>query len=290
MWQRHNCMRSTRILGGIVTVLLLASCGDDETLSTEPDGLPSDGSSGASAYDGEYVGTEVTEDGQPKVLVEGTELRLRLEDGALTASAGCNSIGGDYTIDDDVLRVGATSMTEMGCDPPRHAQDEWLVEVLSSSPALAATDTGFVLETSATSITFVDRSVAEPDVELVGTTWLVDGYIDGAGPDGATSSAPDNRATVKFDENGFVVGNDGCNGFGYSGPDGGAPTDGLRYEVDGDRIRLTGGASHTSMACPDVDTGHFWAVLSGTITWEIDASRLTLANDDGQGLTLVAES
>jgi heat shock protein HslJ len=273
-----------RVLGAVVVSFLFAACGDDdESVSSGGDG---DGTS----IEGEFVATEVAEGGQPKALVEGTSIRLRLEDGALTASAGCNSIGGDYTVADGVLRVSATSMTEMGCDPPRHAQDEWLAGVLSAEPTVERTDRSLVLETATVTITFVDESVANPDRELTGTSWVVDGYVDGAGPDGVTSSAPGDTALFVFDANGFVTGNDGCNGFGFGGETGAAATDGLRYEIDGNRITFTGSAVTTDMACPGVDTDRFWAVLMDTVTWTIDGARLTLVADDDRGVTYRAKS
>lgn len=293
-------MRRTRALTALLLLLLVptfAACGDDDEPVNSGDGSSSSTDSGSgegggdgepSAYDGEYVGTEVIEDGQPRALVEGTTIRLRLDAGTLTASAGCNTIGGSYTVEDDVLVVRATSMTEMGCGPALHAQDEWLAGVLSSSPDLEATQLGFLLETDTITITFTHRDVVESDRELVGTRWLVDGYVDGTGPDGTSSSAPSNGALVVFDESGFVLGHDGCNELGYGGPEGG-PTDGLRYEVDDDRITFTGAAASTLIGCPDVDTDRFWAVLTGTVTFEVDADRLTLTADDGRGVTFRAE-
>ena len=265
----------------VVAALVLAACGDDD------DVVSSGGSS--SSIDGDYLAIEVTEGGQAKALVEGTTISLRLHDGALTANAGCNTIGGDYTVDGDVLRARALSTTEMGCDPPRHAQDEWLAALLSSGPTVEPGDQGFVLRTDSVTLTFVDREVADPDRELVGTTWVVDGYLDGAGPDGTASSAMGDQALVRFEENGFMTGHDGCNGFGYAGQMGADPTDGLRYEVDGDRITFSGSAAHTEMACPDVDTDRIWAVLSGTVTWTVDGPGLTLVAADDRGVTFRAQ-
>lgn len=270
-------------------VALVAACGsDDTTVSTgdEPGNAPDDG--GATGIGGEYIGRDVTVDGDPYPLVDGTEIHLRVEDGRLSAGAGCNSLSGEYTLDGDTLAIDGLAMTEMGCDEPRHAQDQWLAELLTASPTVETTDQGFVLRRGGTEIVFVDREIADPDRALVGTTWRLDSIIDGTGPDGAVSQAMNDRARLVFDANGFVVGHDGCNEFGYAGEADGEPTDGLAYTVDGDQITFSGAPVTTEIACPDIDTDAFWAVVSGTVTFDIDAARLTLSGDD-RGLGFRAE-
>ena len=143
-------------------VMVLGACGDDEAV---PDGT--DGVGGV--VDGDYIATAVTEGGEPRVLIEGTTIRLRLDDGSLSARAGCNTIGGEFRIEDEVLRVDAVSMTEMGCGQALHDQDEWLAGFLSASPALETVGDGFILRADTTEITFVDAAVVEPAVELIET-------------------------------------------------------------------------------------------------------------------------
>lgn len=271
-----------RALTIVLTVIVVTACGgDDEPVAVGADG----GDDDRDTIEGEYVATDVTENDQPKTLVEDTTIRLRLQDGELSASAGCNTIGGGYATEDGVLQMGAVATTEMGCDAPRHDQDTWLAEFLSSRPLVEPVEEGFVLRTDTVAITFVDHSIVEPDRDLVATTWIVDGHVHGAGPDGAVSSAPDDAGTLTFDPNGFVVGNDGCNSFGFAGEQGAEPTDGLRYTVDGDRITFSGSAVSTLRGCDDVDTERYRSVLTGTVTWEIDRDRLTLLNDGGEGVT-----
>lgn len=285
-------MRHLLRLAMVGLLLVVASCGDDDAPLDAGTGGPSDGDASRDddrdSIEGDYIATEATEHGDPRALVPGTEIRLRLHDGRLGVNAGCNSIGGDYTLRDDVLEVAAMSMTEMGCDEPRHAQDQWIADFLSSSPTVEPIEEGMVLSTPTTEITFLDRAVVEPDVELVDTTWEVTGFVSGPGPDGTASSVSGEPGSVVFGHNGFVSGHDGCNGFGFAGEPGGEPTDGLRYEVDGDRITFTGSAVTTKAACPDIDTESFWAVLAGTVTFEVEASNLTLTAADGRGATFRA--
>lgn len=272
-------MRTTLALV-LLAGAILAACGGSED---EP--VRSDGGT-PRVDDGDYRSTAVEEDGGPRPLVDGTTISLRLDDGRIVVNAGCNTMSGEYRLEDGVLMVDPLATTEMGCDPPRHEQDAWLAELLVSRPTLASLDDGFDLTSGRTTIRFTDRAVVEPDVDLVGTTWEVTGFIDG---DVAMSGPQDGEAAhVVFDENGFVTGHDGCNGFGYATSDDGES--GLRYAVDGSEITFTGTAASTEIACPgkEEDVERFHAVLRGTVTSRIEASSLTLVAPDGRGVTYAA--
>ena len=221
----------------------------------------------------DFVSTSVTDDGAPMALVPGTEVRLTFHDGQLGASAGCNSIGGDYRVDDGVLVFEGGGMTEMGCDPDRHAQDDWLVAFLGSRPTVALDGDDLVLTSGGTILALVDREVAEPDLPLVGTTWTVDTIISGD----AASSVPEGAmASLVFADDGTVEVQTGCN------------TGSGAYEATDAEIRFSDLAM-TRMAC-DGAAGELEAAIlpilgTDPVNYTIDASRLTLeAGDDGLGL------
>lgn len=268
----------------LALVLVVAACGSDDDTSVDA------GDDGARpTIEGDYIAVEVTEDGQPRPLVEGTELTLRLEDGRIGASAGCNSMSGPYELEDGVLRVSDLAMTEMGCDDARHDQDAWVADLLLSEPTVEPVEEGFVLRSGSRTVDFRDHSYVTPDAELVGTTWVVDTILEGSGPDGTASSVPwDEPPTLRLEDNGFVMGSDGCNGFGWGGEQGQPPSEGVRYTVDGGEIIFAGDPVADTRACPDVDVDLFWRVIDGTVSWEIDASRLTLSHPDGFGLSATA--
>ena len=265
--------------------LVLGACGDDdEPVATDDNGSPPPGSFEPA---GEYLSEEVTERGAARPLVDGTRIALRFDDGVLGADAGCNSLSGDYRLEGDVLRVGQMGGTEMGCDPERHDQDRWLTELLTAGPRLEPAEDGFVLTSGDTAIRFVDREVADPDQPLVGTKWVVTGFIDG---DVAMStSGPGDPGQLVFEDNGLVTGHDGCNGFGYGSSPGEEP-EGLAYRVEGGSITFEGGAVTTDMACPDRedDVERYHAVLRGTVEFEIEGTQLTLVAGDGRGVTFTA--
>jgi heat shock protein HslJ len=220
-----------------------------------------------------FLSTAVTDGAAAKVLAPETRIRLVFNaDGSLGASAGCNSIGGTYRVVDGVLDVEPGAMTEMGCDEARHAQDAWLIEFLASDPRIVLSGNDLGLSSGTTAIRLLDREVAEPDLPLAGTQWVVDSIIEGE----AVSSVPDGaRATLRIAEDGSAVIQTGCN-------EGGG-----RVVLDGAQIRFTDLVS-TDMACVDGRADLERAVMAvlnaESATWTIDAGRLTITAG-GAGLS-----
>jgi heat shock protein HslJ len=140
---------------------------------------------GGDANDGEdlhvaLVGrTFVSESVEGWQLVQGTEVRIQFRERELMASAGCNSVDGQYDIDGSVLELSGYGSTDMGCDPERHAQDAWLIEFLLARPSLELSEPRLVMSTGDARMTLLDREVASPDRPLVGTLWRGDGFSDG---------------------------------------------------------------------------------------------------------------
>jgi heat shock protein HslJ len=224
----------------------------------------------------EFLSTSVTEDGADRALVDGTRIRISFDDGQLGASAGCNTIGGAYRLEGGVLVFEGGGMTEMGCDEPRHAQDEWLMGFLGSRPTVALSGTDLTLTAGSTVITLADREVAEPDLPLTGTTWVVDTIISGD----AASSVPDGaEATMVFGDDGRVEVTTGCN------------QGGGRFEVTDGTLRFVELAV-TEMGC-DGPAGQLEAAVlpvlgADGLSWAIEAGSLTLMAADN-GLVLRGE-
>jgi heat shock protein HslJ len=221
----------------------------------------------------EFLSTAVVDGGAPFALAPGTRIRLTFEATNLGASAGCNIIGGTYKIDSGRLAYDGVAMTEMGCDQARDAQDQWLVAFLTSGPTVQLLGTDLTLDNGRTQIRLVDRTVAEPDLNLVGPTWTVVSLIDGA----TASSVPAGAiATLLFGADGAVQVNDGCNrGSGH-------------WVAEGTGVRVSD-VILTKMACDGAGGALEAAVLAvlnqGTIAIEIKASTLTL-QAGGRGLQL----
>jgi heat shock protein HslJ len=253
--------RQPRVVARLIVVaFLLTACA----------ALPAPGS----GLDGtEWLSTAVTEDGADRPLVEGTQIRLSFTDGQLGASAGCNTMGGSYRIEDGRLVFEGGAMTEMGCDDERHAQDDWLFGFLGSQPSIAQEGDILTLRANDTVITLQDREVAEPDLPLTGTTWTVDSIISGD----AASSVPGNAvATLVFTDDGRVEVATGCNN--------GSGT----YEATDRMLRITG-VETTEIGCAgaegQLDEAVRAVLIAGEVQYAIDAGSLTLmAGDHGLGL------
>lgn len=292
-------MRATTSLCLLTGLALLTlGCGsDDDTASasdTSEPGQTDGGSSGdddadasSGAGTGPLVGRtflseSVTEDGQPRPLVDDTQITLTFDDDAnITLNAGCNTLMASVEIEPDRLVVSGVGGTEMGCPDDLMDQDAWLAEVMEADPAYTLDGDRLRLESGATVIELVDREVADPDQPLEGVTWQLTGIVDGAGPDGTVSSLPAGTAATLLIEGGTVtVTNENCNG--GRGP----------AEVDAEAGTVTFGPIITTrMGCldPQAEVEAAWtAVLQGEVAYEIEAGSLTLTHPDGQGLTASA--
>jgi len=262
-------MRTTRpllVISVALLVSLVSACGGDGGDDDDGVGSGGSGSSYPAVIDGRtFLSTTVTAGGKDRPLAGGTSVSLTFSDGRITASAGCNTMGGDYTIKDDVLLIGQLSTTEMGCDPERDDQDRWLAGVLTGSPAVHLAGTELVLTAGEVVITLLDRDVAEPDTALTGTKWILETIVDGE----TSSSVPAGvESTFEISEDGTVVVNLGCNSGGGSA------------EI-GDGTLTFAPIGSTEMRCSDpamqVESS-VSAVLTGAVTYEIDASLLTMRN------------
>jgi heat shock protein HslJ len=212
----------------------------------------------------QFLSTGVTIDGAPFALVAGTRIRLTIDDGRLSANAGCNIVGGTLTIDGNKLLFSGASMTEMACDPARMSQDDWFVALLGAGPTFVLNGNDLTLTSGTTVVTLLDREIAEPDQPLVGPTWSLAALING---DVVASVPVGGNARITFAADGTFALNDGCNsGFGD-------------YAVDGDAIAFANIAT-TKIACSGAAAQIELAVLtvlrSASISFAIDANSLTL--------------
>jgi heat shock protein HslJ len=264
-------MRTRRSLAALLLVLLVgAACGDPATSAGADRGSDD-------PWGRDFLSTAVTERGQDRPLVTGTRIRLSFtDDGRLAASAGCNSMSGQAEVSDGRLMVADLATTEMGCDPDRHAQDQWLAEFLGSRPRFDLVEHELTLTGESAEIRLQDREVADPDRPLHGTRWVVDTIYDG---DAASSVPQGAEAHMTFGD-GTFGGSTGCNQMGGNA----AADEGAGTIAFSDVIA-------TKIACEDDRMAlerAVLAVLDGTVAYEIEADRLTLTHPGGRGLGLRA--
>ncbi len=207
-------------------------------------------------------------------LVAGSVVRITFQAGQLSVRAGCNSMGGPYRIDGDLLVPGQLSTTEMACDPLLMAQDQWVGDLLGGA-TIAIGHNPLTLTKGTVRLMLLNRVVADPDRPLVGTRWVVDGVISG----GAVSNLPAGIVAAVTFGDGAVIVEAGCNQGGGSA----RITDAA---IEFGPIGLTKkGCEPPAMSVELAVT----QVLSGTIAYRIEAGTLTLSAGD-VGLTLRAGS
>ena len=245
-------------LPAVLSVLLLCACtGAGGTLTSGPADPPQ----GASARHGLGDRTFLSVGVVGRTLVPGSQVRLSFEDGQVSASAGCNTMGGRYAIDGDRLVVPQLATTEMACAPALMDQDSWLADLLGGATVALVGDT-LTISKDGITLTLLDREVADPDRPLAGTRWVVDGLVSGD----AVSSLPAGITAALTVTGGRVRVEAGCN----TGAGGVAARDGtLVFEP----IALT------MKACEglamDVERAVL-AVLAGEVTYAIEAGTLRL--------------
>ena len=225
-------------------------------------------SGGGSVSGRQFLSVNVTTGGEPHPLAAGTRIRLTCEDGNRSAQAGCTSIGGNYSIDDAKLIFSGGSMTEMACDEPRMAQDDWLIGILESGPSLMLDGDNLTLTAGDTTIVLLDSEVAEPDQPLTGKTWTLTSLVSA---DSVSSVPAGVVAMLAFAEDGSVDVNPGCNSGGGT------------YSVDGDSIAFSDIIT-TKMAClgpaMEVENAVLQVLSSDGLTFSIDANTLTIKATD----------
>lgn len=252
------------VVTAVATVMMLSACGSES----------SPGGSGSS-LDGTFLSVTVTEGGKAKQLAPKTRIQLQfMPDGRLSANAGCNSMGGQVSTGDGKLAVKELAITDMGCDAPRHAQDDWLAKLLQDEPTWTLAADKLTVSKGETELVLQNRETAQPDKQLDGTKWTLESVIAGQ-----TASHPAGAGGAHLTISGErIVGATGCNDF-----------EGIAAHTAG---KLTlGELTVTAVGCLG-DRGKLekdvLAVLHGELTYTIEANRLQLRAADGNGLDFTA--
>lgn len=205
-------------LGALVMASALCACqsAGDETsaeagsASSSPSSSPSPAAEAAlTATDLEgrsYTSTSV--DGWE--LVDGTTVSMIVEPDVMSVSAGCNTLFGDYELDDGVLRWSTDpAQTLRACSEELTAQDAWLADLLVGG--VDATSEGDELILSSGDVTLRMReSTSAPDLSSVlGRTWTVVGTI----AEGETQRTPRRNRLPRLyvGDNGLSRLDTGCN-------------------------------------------------------------------------------
>ena len=244
-------------------VLLFVGCGETEKEDT---GTEDTGTEDTISFLGMDFVLQTAEGYEPV----GSAIRLGFaaDEQTLSFNAGCNHHSGSFELDGNVLTLSDLSGTEMACDEVLMDQDSWFVGFFTSSPTVQHDGDTLIVATDSVTLTFIDDEVANPDQLLTAGAWGIDTYIDGEIAMAYNLSV---SPTVRFTDDGAVEVNTGCNGASGS------------YTATGEQLTVELDTITDAVCEGDIAEieSHILQVLTGTITYSIDASRITL---DNQGI------
>ncbi|MAA78985.1 MAG: hypothetical protein CL916_06965 [Deltaproteobacteria bacterium] len=244
----------------VLLFISLLACSD----KTVDSGEPGTEDSGSPSLD--FIGMDFNLESSQGYELVASGARISFPaDSDFSFSAGCNSLGGTFSVESDVFTLGEAYMTEMGCDTALMDEDSWFVSFFQSSPVLAFDGEILTFTGAEATLVFLDSEIATPDQELLGPTWEIDTFIDG---DTANAYNLAESPTLSFSADGNVEIFGGCNGGGGS------------YEVGDDGTISFSELISTEMACDEAvmsAENHLFSVLGETgLAFEIDANRLTI--------------
>ncbi|MGW4768503.1 META domain-containing protein [Nocardia sp. NPDC004278] len=263
-------MSATTVRVGIFLAIaagLLAGCSNDNRGEHKPAATPMG-----------HTFVSIGVEGQQ--IPGGGPMTLTFADGKITANSGCNTATGTVDLAEGILHVGALASTLMACPDEDGQADSWQDNVLTSLPKWRLDESTLTLTGKDTTVTLLDKKVAQPDQPLIGTTWIVSALMT---PDAQIRSQTldEVKPTLTIAPDGAVSGSAGCNRItGHATP---SPA------ADGPDVTFQIGTTKT-MCAPEIMEVEqaVLKALDGKTTATIDAEILILRNTNGFGLTLRA--
>lgn len=246
-----------------VTVLLAAGgCGD-----TDP-------SSGGVDLGGSWRLVDGRDDAGDLDL-SGREVTLAVDGAEVGGTSACNLYGGRVDVSGTQVSFTDLGGTEMACDPPVMELEQRYLTALQAVERGHRDGDHLVLSGPDVRL---ELTVAEttPDVDLVGTRWVLDSIVDGE-----TASSSTGEAGLRLLDDGTLRGTTGCGSVR------------ARYSLRGDEALVDHLAERPrTHACSDEaerQHQHVVDVLSGGFGWRVEEDRLTVTDTTGLGLGLHAE-
>ena len=182
----------------VLPLLLAGACGPAETeTGTVPES--------SDTLEGKSYILQHAEGFQP---VSGTDIGLHfMPKNRLNVSTACNPIDADYAIENDTLMLQSIETTEMQCSNELYQQELFLLDFLPSNPAISFFGSSLKLTGNGTTLSFMDESVVQGEIDVQKTHWRVSSLIDGSTINGIDIDRP---PTLYFDESGRLDYYTGC--------------------------------------------------------------------------------
>ena len=274
-----------------LVALLAAACGDDtdadvsDSGDTGDDGTTDDGDDAGGdetrpGLAGEWLLRSVTVDGT-EVTVPAGDIDMRVEQGQIFGSGGCNGFGGKIdAADDGTLTITEMAWTEMACGDPPGVMDfePTYLELLATVDRWEVTPDELVFGAPTGEIRY---ELAPPPLHqaLQDTVWELDTFFVGAGAERtALNSADMAGVTLVVGLSETTITGPGCTGTVIA-----SEFDG-RHE--GEFVTGAGGEVPTNAECGIV--GEALERLVDSTGFTIDVTRLTFIGAEGEMMSLRA--
>lgn len=220
-----------------------------------------------------FVSTRVTENGQPRALVDGTRIEMTFfverDRRGLRWELGCNFFGTGVEITPDRLIVDEIETSDQGCRSDYQVQDDWLADFIGSDPSWELRDDKLSL-TSGETIIELEPAPSGDLEDLWGRTFVSTRVIEGGEPRPLISGT--SIELTFFEERGRrgARWSAGCNTFGTS------------IAITPDRLvlgEIGGTQKGGSPECQDQDD---WLAgfLGSDPNWELRDDTLTLTSGE----------
>ena len=269
---------------GSSAVAASSSAASSSAAASSTAGSATGSAGGSAAAPGGLVGTTfvATEVTGSRSIAPGSMIKLTVvDDQRLSATAGCNTMNGAYTITGDVLSAPLMASTMMACmGDGVMEQETWFAAFLASSPTYTYVDGVLTLTNGTDTVTFGVAPSGAAAVE--GNGWKLTDLISVSGSTVAAVD-PSLSAWIRFNA-GEVAYNNSCNLGGGSAEIGDAD--------------ITFGAMRSTLIFCDGPSGALEtvmnAILQGVTPYEVttdpSGTRLKIMSTDGvTGLWFVAD-
>jgi len=195
----------------------------------------------------------------------GSEGRLEFSGGRYSATVGCNTISGDYTLAGSSITFEEGMMTMMACEPDVAEVESELLATLAAIDSFTVADSTITL--MGVGAELVLRQPTQ--LGLVGVDWGIQSIKEGSG---IVSAAIDEGTFLTFAEDGSFSGTSACNSVMGN------------YAVVDNEITFSDVAS-TKMACPDERMAReqiLVETLEKAATFSIERDILSIESSDGE--------
>ncbi|MFD4674220.1 META domain-containing protein [Lentzea sp. NPDC058450] len=258
------------VAAAVAAVLLIGGCTGES---------PSTGAAPGIERNKIYLSTSVVDQGEQRTLLYSTRIGLTFtDDGKLRASAGCNDLSGQVSMDGGKLAFLDSSATDMSCGaggmPGLAEQEQWLWKVLKGEPSWRLDGKNLVLTTANVEIVLAQEMIAR----LEGTRKVA--YVISANSSLPVPEGVDAEVTFK---EGVITVTSGC----FDGTS--RRADGKQYEVDDQTIRFGGlvlSLENCSAAEMEVDNTLLRILKPEGFKFLIEDSDVVIMNAAGDGLRL----